>query len=81
MDMKAIIHIEPNRDLLAILTALGIEWDLALSDNGDGSWALVKLDDATDERLLDLWNRLTLLRCLYIEAMQYNQLPLWEETT
>ena len=76
MDVKKIIRTEPNRDLLRILTALGIEWDLALSGDGDGSWALVKLDDATDERLLDLWNRLTLLRCQYIEAMQYNQLPL-----
>jgi len=68
--MNYIVRIEPSRDLLAVLTTLGIEWDLSISSNGDGGWALVKLDDELDSRLLEVWDRLTELRWRYIEQCQ-----------
>lgn len=64
------IRSEPNKDLLRVLTALGIQWDLSLSGNGDGNWALIELDDETYRQLGDVWERLTDLRYGYVHHCQ-----------
>ena len=69
----AIIRIPPSKDVLRVLTALDIQWDLSLSNNGDGNWALVDLNDESDKRLLNVWEELTDLRFRYIEHLQRSQ--------
>jgi hypothetical protein len=73
------IRIEPNQDLLRVLTALGIQWNSAPSGNGEGNWTLVEMSDDAADHLLMLCDQLTDLRVRYLEAMNYNQLPLWEK--
>jgi hypothetical protein len=70
------IRVFPDRDLLRILTALEVRWDLAISSNGDGNWALVEVDEATDQRLLEVWDRLTDLRVRYLDWYQRHVQPL-----
>lgn len=71
--MMATIRTQPDKDLLRVLTVLGIRWDLALSGNGGGHWVEVELDDEEDRRLLHVWECLTDLRFRYVEYLQQAQ--------
>ena len=70
MNQHTTIRIRPNPDLLKVLSALGIRWQLLPPRNGEGEWALVEMDPEADERLLDVWERLTDLRLCYLDYRQ-----------